>query len=104
LVLRDDNRTRLQLIEWKRPRSRAKPYAKVNHLGICRVVLTTRDIAREYRRLRAKGVKFISEPQILYTSVGEARFACFYDPDGTVLELIEFKRSNSRARPTAASR
>ena len=103
LILGHDLRvTRLQLIEWRRPKSRAKPYAKVNHLGICRIVLTTCNLGREYRRLKAHGVKFIAEPQVLHTGVGAARFACFYDPDGTVLELIEFKRESSTL-PASAS-
>jgi glyoxylase I family protein len=82
--------TRIQLIEWQRPPSRGKPYLKVNHLGLCRVVISTKDLDAEYARLLHNDVKFISEPQLLHTGAGDARFACFYDPDGTVLELIEF--------------
>jgi glyoxylase I family protein len=89
--------TRIQLIEWKRPRGRARPYAKLNHLGICRVVVMTTDLVRMHGELRAKGVKFIDEPRPLQIKSGQAWFSCLYDPDGTVLELIEYSPSSDRA-------
>jgi len=91
LLIGDDPRaTRIDLIEWKSPSSRGKPYPKLNHLGIARVALRTRDLRATYEELKSKGVKFISEPVVLHTPVGDSLFACFYDPDGTILELIEF--------------
>jgi hypothetical protein len=39
--------------------------------------------------LKRKGVRFISEPVVLKTPAGDTPYACFYDPDGTILELIE---------------
>jgi glyoxylase I family protein len=91
LLIGDDPRaTRIDLIEWKSPPSKGKPYPKLNHLGIARVALRTRDLRATYEELKSKGVKFISEPVVLHTPVGDSLFACFYDPDGTILELIEF--------------
>jgi catechol 2,3-dioxygenase-like lactoylglutathione lyase family enzyme len=92
--------TRLDLIEWKSPASKGKPYAKLNHLGIARVALFTKDLPETYEELRSKGVKFISEPVVLHTAAGDARYACFYDPDGTILELIEFMRPAQQDQPT----
>lgn len=87
----DDPRgTRLDLIEWKSPRDQDKPYARLNHLGAARIALFTKGLDETTAELKRKGVKFISEAVVLRTAAGNARFNCFYDPDGTVLELIEF--------------
>jgi catechol 2,3-dioxygenase-like lactoylglutathione lyase family enzyme len=94
----DDPRgTRIDLIEWKNPRDDAKPYARLNHLGIARVALFTKGLDEMYGQLKAKGVKFISEPVPMRTGAGSARFVCFYDPDGTILELIEFPPAKAGA-------
>jgi catechol 2,3-dioxygenase-like lactoylglutathione lyase family enzyme len=86
----DDPRgTRLDLIEWKSPPSKGKPYAKLNHLGIARIALFTKNLYDTYDELKSKGVRFISEPVVLKTPAGDTPYACFYDPDGTILELIE---------------
>ena len=85
----DPHATRLDLIEWSKPRDEAKPYARLNHLGIARIALSTKRLRDEYARLKREGVEFISEPVVIRTGAGTALFACFYDPDGTVLELIE---------------
>jgi glyoxylase I family protein len=90
MTLSDDpHATRLDLIEWKSPRDAEKPYARLNHLGIARIALFTRELREEYQRLKGEGVRFISEPVTIRTGAGDALFACFYDPDGTILELIE---------------
>jgi hypothetical protein len=51
----------------------------------------TTDIEADVKRLKAKGVKFITEePAEVKDSLGgTTRFICFYDPDGTVIELVE---------------
>jgi glyoxylase I family protein len=90
MTLSDDpHATRLDLIEWSKPRDNAKPYAQLNHLGIARIALFTKGLRAEYQRLKGEGVSFISEPVTIRTGAGTALFACFYDPDGTILELIE---------------
>ena len=85
----DPHATRLDLIEWTKPRDDEKPYARLNHLGIARIALFTKGLRDEYARLKREGVEFISEPVVIRTGAGTALFACFYDPDGTVPELIE---------------
>ena len=90
MTLNDDpHGTRLDLIEWTKPRDDAKPYAQLNHLGIARIALFTKGLRDEYARLKREGIEFISEPVVIRTGAGTALFACFHDPDGTVLELIE---------------
>ncbi len=78
---------RLDLIEWTEPRDDQPPYEHLARLGINRIALWTTDLQGEYERLLADGVEFLSEPKVMgrHTS-----FVCLKDPDGTIIELIEF--------------
>lgn len=90
LILGDDPRaTRIDLIEWKQPRTEGTPYPNLYHAGICRIALRTKDLPRVYAELKAKGVQFWSEPQVFDNPGGRTSFVCCTDPDGTVIELIE---------------
>lgn len=79
--------TRLDLIEWIEPRTHGPAASDLAHVGAVRIALWTIGIDDEYERLRSAGVEFVSEPVAMG---GGTRFCCFRDPDGMVLELIEF--------------
>jgi len=79
--------TRLDLIEWVTPATKGAPPPDLAHAGAARIALWTIGIDEEYERLKAAGVEFLSEPVGM---AGGARFCCFKDPDGTILELIDF--------------
>ena len=89
--------TRLDLIEWTDPPTGGSsptaaaragaPSAALTHVGAVRIALWTIGIDAEVERLRAAGVEFLSEPVAMPDGT---RFCCFKDPDGTVLELIDF--------------
>jgi catechol 2,3-dioxygenase-like lactoylglutathione lyase family enzyme len=79
--------TRLDLIEWITPATKGSPAPDLAHAGAVRIALWTIGIDEEYARLKAAGVEFLSEPVGM---AGGARFCCFKDPDGTILELIDF--------------
>ncbi len=83
--------TRIDLIEWKKPKTEGQPYPHLYHTGIARIALRTENLAQVYEDLKAKGVEFLSEPQGLNLAGGE-RFVCFKDPDGAILELLEILR------------
>lgn len=88
MVLGDDQRaTRLDLIEWLNPKTEGKPYPHLAHMGICRIALRTPNVPKVYEELKAQGVEFFSEPQVFG---GGVAFVCFKDPDGTIIELINF--------------
>ena len=91
LALSDDPRaTRLDLIEWKQPKTEGKPHPHLYHAGAARIALFTRNIDEEYQRLKAAGVTMVSEPVLMrFASGAGSRFFCFKDPDGNFLELIE---------------
>jgi catechol 2,3-dioxygenase-like lactoylglutathione lyase family enzyme len=81
--------TRLDLIEWITPATKGAPAPDLAHAGAVRIALWTIGIDEEYERLKAAGVEFLSEP----VGMPGARFCCFKDPDGTILELIDFSRN-----------
>jgi glyoxylase I family protein len=90
LSLSDDPRaTRIDLIEWKQPRTEGAPPPHLYHTGIARIALFTKNIDEEYQRLKAAGVEMVSEPVVIRFRKAGAKFFCFKDPDGTFLELIE---------------
>jgi glyoxylase I family protein len=91
LALGDDPRaTRIDLIEWKQPKTEGAPYPHLYHTGAARIALFTKNIDEEYARLKTLGVEFVSEPVVIeFGNKAGAKFFCFKDPDGTFLELIE---------------
>jgi glyoxylase I family protein len=80
----------IDLLEWKEPRDESPPYPHLYHYGIARVALATDDLEGDMARLAAAGAVFLSKPASMPPSSGSrARFVCFKDPDGTILELVE---------------
>lgn len=81
----------IDLLEWRTPRDELPPYERLNHLGLARLALITRDIEADIAELAAAGVEFLSAKpgQVAGPDGGATRFICFRDPDGTVLELVE---------------
>lgn len=55
--------------------------------GIVRICLVSEDLQRDYSRLKADGVEFISEPKTGHN--GLADLAVCKDPDGTLIELLQ---------------
>jgi glyoxylase I family protein len=87
----DSDTVYLDLIEWLSPRTEGRAYPRLNHAGIARIALSTESLQKTYEELKAKGIEFYSEPQVLQLHGRSCLFACFEDPDGTVLELIQFR-------------
>lgn len=83
----NEEATRIDLLEFVAPPPQGHPYAALNYTGVARVCLKTKGIWKVYENLKAKGVKFLSEPKRLPGT--EVTIVCFKDPDGTFLELLE---------------
>jgi catechol 2,3-dioxygenase-like lactoylglutathione lyase family enzyme len=80
----------IDLLQWLEPHDPAPPHSHLYHLGIARIAFATDDLDGDKARLEAAGVEFLSAPATLPADSGmSARFVCFRDPDGTVLELVE---------------
>ena len=56
-------------------------------LGIVRLCLASRDLREDYTLLRAQGIEFVSPPRP--AKDGLADLAVCFDPDGTLIELIQ---------------
>jgi catechol 2,3-dioxygenase-like lactoylglutathione lyase family enzyme len=80
----------IDLLQWLEPHDATPPYPHLYHYGIARVALATSDLDGDMAKLEAAGAEFLSEPaQMPPGSGSNARFVCFKDPDGTVLELVQ---------------
>jgi catechol 2,3-dioxygenase-like lactoylglutathione lyase family enzyme len=78
---------RLEIFEYRKPapRPQAAPPGNADH-GISHFCLQVVDIDAEFARLKGAGMPFQSEP------VPQGNVKCCYgrDPDGNVIELIEY--------------
>lgn len=90
-------RLTIDLLQWIDPHDDEPPYPHLYHYGIARIALTSSDLDADVARLQSAGVEFISDPVQLPLDAGSsARFVCFKDPDGTVLELVEHPTAPNR--------
>ena len=77
--------TRLDLIEWLEPRW-SGPDPSVPRI----LALRTRGVRAAYGDLRVRGIEFITEPRGPDPDTGIEAVVCCRDPDGLVVELIEY--------------
>ena len=93
LFLGDDPRqTRLDLMQWIAPsEERSTPVAIAPHrVGVPRIALWTKGIGELYDRLSAEGVVFITPPAGPFPDRAIQAIVALADPDGLIVELIEF--------------
>jgi catechol 2,3-dioxygenase-like lactoylglutathione lyase family enzyme len=79
----------LNLTKWEDPYDESAPYGALNHIGIARIAIWTLNLDADMTLLEDAGVVFYSEPIRPTGPYGFLRFACFEDPDGTVIELVQ---------------
>jgi catechol 2,3-dioxygenase-like lactoylglutathione lyase family enzyme len=80
----------IDLLQWLEPHDASPPYPHLYHYGIARVALATSDLDADMAKLETAGAEFLAKPAQMPPSSGSnARFVCFKDPDGTVLELVQ---------------
>ena len=82
--------TRLDLIEWLEPTAEppsGRPLAE----RVPRIIaLRTRNVRGAYDDLRARGIEFITAPRGPDQATGVEAVVCCRDPDGLIVELIEY--------------
>lgn len=82
--------TLIDLLEWQEPSDPAPPYEHLYHLGLARVALRTTNLEADLAELAASGVEPIGAPaDVVWAGQPTSRIACFEDPDGTIVELVE---------------
>lgn len=85
-----EDHTRLDLIEWLEPRW-DNPDTRPSSRRVPRVMaLRVRNLRAAYHDLRAQGVEFIATPRDPDPTTGVESVVCCRDPDGYVVELIEY--------------
>jgi len=91
MTLGDHDRcwTKIELIEWVEPKVEPKARDSAYTAGVSRIALRTKNLSEFVTRLEREGVVFETPPQKI-DIVGARSFALFRDPDGILLELIEF--------------
>jgi glyoxylase I family protein len=82
--------TRLDLIQWLEPELPPPPDIPVEHRVPQVICLRVDNVAAAYEDLVAKGIPFVSTPRSA-RSVGVINVCSCRDPDGHVLELIEYE-------------
>lgn len=80
----------LDLLEWTNPPTTGEPYGSLTNVGAVRIALFVTELDAEFERLHAAGVSFLSDAPVEMADM--TRFACFYDPDGTVIEMVQLPR------------
>lgn len=85
----DESRTAIDLLEFVDPSDAGPPYETLRRLGIARTAFKIKgDLDETYQLLKGRGIEFLSEPVTTVLSGVAVRWACFKDPDGTVLEIF----------------
>ena len=67
-----------------------EPYPHLANVGIARFCLRVKGLDQMVAQLRAAGVRFVDEPCAPALNGINHKFVCFLDPDGTVVEAMEF--------------
>ena len=80
--------TVLDLCEWEDPQAEGDAPSLLNY-GVPRIAMRVQHMDALVDRLKRNGVEFFSDPQTITTLERSPRFACFKDPDGVILELVE---------------
>lgn len=94
-----DGGARFELLEYRRPngeRGRAAD-ALPSTIGLRHVAFEVEDVAAEYERLTAAGVRFVSPPvTVPFGVAGDIRKRLCYalDPDDVLVELADYRATN----------
>ncbi len=82
--------TRLDLIQWLEPAPDPPPERPLADRAPRIVALRTRNLRAAYEELRRRGIAFLTEPRGPDAQTGIEAVVCCRDPDGLVVELIEY--------------
>ena len=83
--------TRLDLIEWLEPAYDPAPNKPWSERVPRIIALRTRNVRAAYEDLRAKGIEFITPPRNLDPNSGIVGVMLCRDPDGLLVEFIEYE-------------
>jgi glyoxylase I family protein len=85
------DQTRLDLVEWLEPRLHDDSGGLALEERVPRIMaLRTHNVWAAYDALHAKGIEFMTPPMTPNESTGVKGLVCCRDPDGLIVELIEY--------------
>lgn len=93
LQVGDDQRSlKIDLIEWKSPPVEGATPPNLWTVGMARLALLCDNLFELYDQARERGCPVVSEPVIVENRNGTTDgWFCLEDPDGAVIELIQFR-------------
>ncbi|SEP04861.1 hypothetical protein SAMN04490248_12134 [Salinihabitans flavidus] len=98
LMLGDDPRaTRLDLIEWTLPPTRGRLSGDLTAVGVPRICLRVRNADEMHEGLSLAGHQPYSPPTEIDMGGTRQRVFCCPDPDGFIVEFMEFLRQERTA-------
>ncbi len=80
---------KIELLKWTPGENEPPPERSPYQVGVSRIAIRTKNLLETVKELESRGVEFLSAPHEIDV-VGAKRYVLFRDPDGTLLELIEF--------------
>jgi glyoxylase I family protein len=86
----DPYQTRLDLMQWVTPSSAGPPRLKATDVGVPRIALWTKNVDALYEDLSSRGFEFTAPPAGPFTDRAIERVLYTHDPDGLIVEFIEF--------------
>ena len=86
----EEQHTRLDLIEWVEPREDLSGRPPLEDRVPRIIALRTRNLREAYKDLVERGIEFIREPRDPDPQTGIESVVCCRDPDGLIVELIEY--------------
>jgi catechol 2,3-dioxygenase-like lactoylglutathione lyase family enzyme len=87
----EPHHTRLDLIEWLAPAYDPPPQRPLSERVPRIIALRTRNVKAAHADLRARGIEFLTEPRNMDPKSGIVAVVCCRDPDGLIVELIEYE-------------
>jgi catechol 2,3-dioxygenase-like lactoylglutathione lyase family enzyme len=87
----EEHHTRLDLIEWLEPRWQVPQADRPIEERVPRIIaLRTKNVRAAWRELSERGIRFLRPPRDPDPATGIEAVVCCRDPDGNVIELIEY--------------
>jgi hypothetical protein len=77
-------------MQWDQPASPAPVRPVPQQIGVPRIALWTKGVKGLYDSMSAEGYEFVSAPKGPFDDRAIKSLVCALDPDGLLVELIEF--------------
>ena len=77
-------------MRWLDPLPEGSAYPHLAHVGIARICFRVKDARAAYEEMLLVGAEPFTEPTLIELGGTRQRFFCARDPDGTVVEFMEF--------------